>query len=157
NVVTERRPLSDEGTRPADESSHVRDDLSQLRHELRTPLNQIIGYSELLEEEAAQAGLGEFVADLQKIHRAAHDLLATINRALARDTPASGQLQNRDAGDGTRPASKPVARLDGRVLIVDDNALNRDMLARRLEHHGCTVAVADSGLHALESLESQRF
>src|SRR5262249_35260539 len=68
DAVTEPGRVSDEGTRAArDESSHGRDDLSQLRHELRTPLNQIIGYSELLEEEAAQAGLGQFVADLQKI------------------------------------------------------------------------------------------
>ena len=79
--MTDSRPVSDHGTRAAPgESSHVRDDRSQLRHELRTPLNQIIGYSEMLEEEAAQAGLVQFVADLQKIQRAAHDLLSTINR-----------------------------------------------------------------------------
>ena len=43
------------------------------------------------------------------------------------------------------------------MLVVDDNDVNRDMLARRLEHHGCTVAVAESGARALESIKSQRF
>jgi len=39
-----------------------------LRHELRTPLNQIIGYSELLQEDAEEHGLGAFVEDLKKLN-----------------------------------------------------------------------------------------
>jgi phosphoserine phosphatase RsbU/P len=158
--VSEGPPVSDPGTRTAlGESSDGRDDLSHLRHELRTPLNQIIGYSEMLEEDAAQAGLTQFVADLQKIQRAAHDLLATINRELVPERGTSARPQNRVSEDVTRPASMSAsaARLDGRVLVVDDNDVNRDMLAQRLERHGCAVAVADSGARALESIQSQPF
>ena len=158
--MSERRPASDLGTPAAlGTSSDGRDGLSHLRHELRTPLNQIIGYSEMLEEDAAQAGLTQFVADLQKIQRAAHDLLATINRELMPDRGPSPRPQNRVSEDVTRPASisASAARLDGRVLVVDDNDVNRDMLAQRLERQGCTVAVADSGARALESIHSQHF
>src|SRR5205809_6561899 len=59
------------------------DPMSHLRHELRTPLNQIIGYSEMLEEEAQESGQKALVPDLQKIQLAARNLLAVINTHLA--------------------------------------------------------------------------
>ena len=36
--------------------SGSKDPYSKVRHDLRTPINQIIGYSELLQEEAEEAG-----------------------------------------------------------------------------------------------------
>ncbi|GIX49355.1 MAG: hypothetical protein KatS3mg131_3566 [Candidatus Tectimicrobiota bacterium] len=45
----------------------------------------------------------------------------------------------------------------GTLLVVDDNALNRDMLARRLARRGYTVTVAADGQQALQLLEAQRF
>ncbi len=38
-----------------------------------------------------------------------------------------------------------------RVLIVEDNEMNRDMLARRLEHRGFEVSTADDGQKGLTS------
>ena len=52
---------------------------ANLRHTLRTPLNHIIGYSELLLEEAKERGLEDMVADLQNIHTAGKELLALFN------------------------------------------------------------------------------
>ncbi len=40
--------------------------------------------------------------------------------------------------------------LTGKLLVVDDNEENRDMLSRRLERKGYSVIVADSGEAALE-------
>jgi class 3 adenylate cyclase len=45
----------------------------------------------------------------------------------------------------------------GSLLVVDDNELNRDMLARRLARRGYTVAVAADGQQALTMLETQPF
>jgi signal transduction histidine kinase/CheY-like chemotaxis protein len=56
--------------------------LANMSHELRTPLNAIIGYSEMLQEEATDAGQEEFVPDLKKIHGAGRHLLALINDVL---------------------------------------------------------------------------
>ena len=56
--------------------------LANMSHELRTPLNAIIGYSEMLQEEAAELGHGDFIPDLQKIHTAGRHLLALINDVL---------------------------------------------------------------------------
>ena len=45
----------------------------------------------------------------------------------------------------------------GSLLVVDDDAMNRDMLSRRLARHGYTVAVAEDGEQALKMIEGQRF
>src|SRR5580693_6262915 len=42
------------------------------------------------------------------------------------------------------------------LLLVDDEALNRDMLSRRLEHHGFRVDVAGDGPSALKSVAARR-
>lgn len=41
------------------------------------------------------------------------------------------------------------------ALIVDDNTMNRDMLARRLKQLGCDVVFAEDGVYALDILASQ--
>ncbi len=43
------------------------------------------------------------------------------------------------------------------LLVVDDEAPNRDLLGRRLEHHGFRVILASSGAEALEALAAQSF
>jgi hypothetical protein len=42
------------------------------------------------------------------------------------------------------------------LLLVDDEALNRDMLSRRLAHHGFRVDVAADGPSALQSVAAHR-
>src|SRR6185295_15852073 len=51
-------------------------------HELRTPLNAIIGYTELIKENAEEAGRQEDVDDHERILTAARSLLALINSIL---------------------------------------------------------------------------
>jgi DNA-binding response OmpR family regulator len=45
----------------------------------------------------------------------------------------------------------------GSLLVVDDNEMNRDMLARRLARRGYTVTVAADGYQALAMIEAQQF
>ncbi|MBN9535400.1 MAG: hypothetical protein J0H77_01675, partial [Alphaproteobacteria bacterium] len=47
-------------------------------------------------------------------------------------------------------ATMEASRLAGRVLVVDDNAVNRKILARQLELAGATTDVAASGEEALQ-------
>ena len=51
----------------------------KLRHELRTPLNAVIGYSEMLLEEARDLGTGDAVPDLQKIVSSAERFLSLMD------------------------------------------------------------------------------
>jgi PAS domain S-box-containing protein len=46
------------------------------------------------------------------------------------------------------------SQVASKLLVVDDNALNRDMLSRRLRRRGYEVAVAEDGAQALEVVES---
>ena len=55
---------------------------SHLRHELRTPLNAIIGYSEMLLEDADEAGPADFAGDLHQVLVAGRQLLAVVNDLL---------------------------------------------------------------------------
>jgi sigma-B regulation protein RsbU (phosphoserine phosphatase) len=45
----------------------------------------------------------------------------------------------------------------GRLLVVDDNEMNRDMLSRRLQRKGHEVVTADDGAAALELVEGEQF
>uniref|UniRef100_UPI0039831D87 sensor histidine kinase n=1 Tax=Gemmatimonas sp. TaxID=1962908 RepID=UPI0039831D87 len=56
--------------------------LANMSHELRTPLNAIIGYSEMLQEDAADMTPGEIASDLKKITVAGKHLLGLINDVL---------------------------------------------------------------------------
>jgi sigma-B regulation protein RsbU (phosphoserine phosphatase) len=51
----------------------------------------------------------------------------------------------------------PMTTLAGTLLVVDDDEANRDMLSRRLERKGFTVAVAEDGTRAIEMLRERPF
>jgi len=56
--------------------------LANMSHELRTPMNAIIGYSELLEDEAIEYEHDYLTPDLKKIQGSAKHLLSLINGLL---------------------------------------------------------------------------
>jgi signal transduction histidine kinase len=64
--------------------------LAHMRHELRTPMNAILGYSEILLEDAAERGLEAFIPDLQKIHTAGNQLLTLVNDMLTPEKLEAG-------------------------------------------------------------------
>ena len=67
--------------------------LANMSHELRTPMNAIIGYSEMLQEEAQDAGQDDMIADLQKIHGAGKHLLSLINDILDLSKIEAGKME----------------------------------------------------------------
>ena len=82
------------GSKPRTKETDTSHDttLSNIRHNLRTPLNQIIGYSEMLQEEAEDLGLNAYVPDLQKMHAAGSQLLVLINDSVSTARVESGKL-----------------------------------------------------------------
>lgn len=67
--------------------------LANMSHELRTPMNAILGYSEMLMEEAEEAGQDDFIPDLKKIHQSGSHLLALINEVLDLSKIESGKME----------------------------------------------------------------
>jgi CheY-like chemotaxis protein len=222
--------------------------LSKIRHDLKTPLNHIIGYGEMLLEDAGAAGREDAETALRRLLDSAQACLEVQRRLLTREPeelhaehfqelkedqtarsvymaeilaelraePASkewtGDLDKLSsavshletlAGEvsagwtrGAEPqapletvvspvkaapvaepppqVSRPIvpeaalwrpgselgterARISGRILVVDDNPDNRDMLSRRLEREGYSVDTAENGLLALQKLEVEGF
>jgi adenylate cyclase len=114
-------------------------ELTNLRHDLRTPLNAIKGYGELLVEEAQDGGQEALLSDLGKVIELAGRLLGTIDRmvevAAAPPVDIVGNILQKikPLGDGDGSAADVVA---SRILVVDDNPSNRDLLMRRLGREG---------------------
>ena len=138
---------------------------SHIHHEVRTPLNQIIGYTELLQEDAADFNDQACVNDLAKIHTAALRLLElvldnfggkrfTIDPAERLDpySPVTLLLKEPEIPDQTARSQQL-----GTILIADDDSSNREMLARRLRRLGHTVSMAEHGRQAVEMIRSQSF
>jgi class 3 adenylate cyclase len=134
---------------------------ARIRHDLRTPVNAIIGYSEMLLEDAE--GDAALSADLQKIHAAGHKLLALIDDIVRVSAGAEGQGGDRQVASMIEQAVSSIRPLEaapaapgtgGRILVVDDNEINRDMLRRRLEREGHAVGCAENGRRALEMLRA---
>lgn len=67
--------------------------IANMSHELRTPLNAIIGYSEMLQEDAAELGEKNFERDLHKIHAAGKHLLSLINDVLDISKIEAGKME----------------------------------------------------------------
>lgn len=66
--------------------------LANMSHELRTPMNAIIGYSEMLQEEATALGNSSTLKDLQKITGAGKHLLSLINDILDLSKIEAGKM-----------------------------------------------------------------
>jgi PAS domain S-box-containing protein len=67
--------------------------LANMSHELRTPLNAVIGYSEMLIEDAEEQGQQEFIPDLKKIREASKQLLVLINDVLDLSKIEAGKME----------------------------------------------------------------
>ncbi|HKB56240.1 MAG TPA: response regulator, partial [Lacunisphaera sp.] len=147
-------------------------DFAGLQRDLRTPLNAVIGYAELCLDEARAGRHDDLVKDLEKILQAGKNLNAfcesedyselleagssSAEPELAQpDALLSGAgaplVTTQDYGGSAPPM--PTARL----LAVDDDEMNRDMLVRRLQKLGYQVGEAATGREALQKLKDGNF
>ncbi|HEX8173026.1 MAG TPA: response regulator [Thermoanaerobaculia bacterium] len=132
----------------------------QLLHDLRSPLNQIIGYSEMLSEDAQAQQRHDVVTDLARIGAAGRRVLELLDEHFTSqpERPERRRLvavAEEPAPEGT--ALMQPKMVPGRLLVVDDDAANRDVLSRRLTRQGHHVTTASTGVDTLRLLHEQPF
>ena len=140
---------------------------ARIRHDLRTPVNAIIGYSEMLIEDAEEAGASALLADLRRIHGAGHKLLALIDDIvrLSRRARTSGEDEGvasmiRQTVDSIRPLEAAAgARRGGRAHPRRGRQRDqpRRAVCRRLQRQGYAPGAAENGRRALEMLRAEAF
>jgi len=136
---------------------------SELLHDLRTPLNQIIGYSEMLTEEGEEQPHEQTVADIRKVGAAGRRILELIeeNFTAGADERRVAHVPTRShdesSGWDLRRVSTQLAAAPGLLLVVDDDAENRQVLSRRLIKQGHEVRTASNGPDALHLMTETAF
>lgn len=107
--------------------------------DLRTELNSAVGYAELGSKHCPKAE--EYMVKLQSVHA---KMAATIAHALGEE-PA--EEQEPEEPENTE------ALMGKRVLVADDNELNREILKEVLAGYGLLVEEAANGREAVEAVK----
>jgi len=146
--------------------------IANLDYQARAPLNGVIGYSEILLENAAEQEQEEIIPDLEKIHTAGNLFLARLNNIIdfsnldaGLKSPTPGATDQSPLIDSVMASLRELAQESaavtggetGALLVVDDNEINRDLLSRYLARLGHTVQAAPDGRKALEMIDSGAF
>ncbi len=139
---------------------------AQVHHELRTPISAIIGYGEMLIEDAEETGLTE---DLERIVAAGRGLLELLDdivefsqpggsapRLEAQSPALAAMIEEAVRATAPRYESERDRTQGGLLLIVDDSGPTRKLLVRHLQRAGYTTAEATTGRQALEMIAAQR-
>jgi adenylate cyclase len=146
--------------------------VANLDYQARAPLNGVIGYSEILLENAVENKQEEIIPDLEKVHAAGKLFIARLNNIIDFSSLEAGlQSPAPEAADQSPLIDSVMASLrelaqesaavtggeTGSILVVDDNEINRDLLSRYLARLGHTVQAAADGRRALEMIDSGAF
>ena len=128
-----------------------------LRRRLRDPLGVIRGGGEALLGDLGGLGGETLRADVDQLIAEADRLLAQLDAIVdfyAAATMTEQILRSVEPPDGAGETAAPVA---GRILVVDDNESNRDLLTRQLVLEGHRPALAEGGREALGMLAIEDF
>jgi PAS domain S-box-containing protein len=85
------------------------------------------------------------------------ELLACLDKVLAREAEPWNMRSQPIITRGTLLARKEQARLDGSILLVEDNAINQRVAQRFLERLGCRVEIASDGALGVEAYRTGKF
>jgi len=118
--------------------------LAKMSHELRTPLNAVIGYSQMLLEDADPGVDPQGVDDLKKIHAAGHHLLGLVNSILDLSKIEAGKMEtfsepidlagllkrvaDRWSRDARASARAINLRVDGSVGVIEADAAKLEQI-----------------------------
>lgn len=137
----------------------------RFKHDLRNSVGAISGYSEIILEDLDDEGLlteesqtylehqlsdaGKLLEMLDTLFQAEQQFGEDSNAALSIDIEAV--YKSFDRSDKER-----TAVIKGRILVVDDNDSNRNLLVHQLNRQGHEVSESPSGALALEMIHGSK-
>jgi sigma-B regulation protein RsbU (phosphoserine phosphatase) len=116
--------------------------LSRIRHDLRNPLSEILGFTEILQEEAQEHDLQMMLPGLKIIHQAANRIFAEVNHQLAPNALGQATESLQDLGNTIEALSARIISsaetLSADCDALENNSVGDDLLriagsARRLQ------------------------
>jgi sigma-B regulation protein RsbU (phosphoserine phosphatase) len=124
------------------------------------PLYNIIGLTQRLKQRWEKENRLEGAKDIQKILESSRKTLELVEAELSSARLGEG---NRDFG--LQPPTMPMPQREdqeehsplGRILVVDDNEANREILVRHLERQGHRVSYVENGYRCLQVLGEKSF
>lgn len=116
-----------EAVETADRASAAKAEfLARMSHELRNPLNAVIGYSQILREDAVETGETMMVEDLDRIHGAGQYLLRLIGMILDLAKLEAGRMEFHSRPteivavlDAVVAAKRPLIEHNSNVVVID--------------------------------------
>ncbi|MBI2784609.1 MAG: response regulator, partial [Gammaproteobacteria bacterium] len=149
-------------------------DFPGMRQAMRAPLASIMTQAGLCLEKSRASGHTDLVKDLEKILLAAHNLEKLFQSEayseeliVGRPAPAGADEGATDPGPLAAVSAPTMTPEDfgmsaqpmpnARILAVDDDPMNRDMISRRLEKLGYEVTDAGTGREALQKLKDGNY
>jgi two-component system, sensor histidine kinase and response regulator len=105
--------------------------------------------------EHSEFSAQDFDAFLAKPLRT-RELLEHLDRFFSIPEPVPGSAQPTHTRGGV-PGTTHTQTCVGRVLLVEDNAVNQKVAQRFLERLGCSVTIADNGANAVTACELEGF
>jgi len=134
---------------------------SRFKHDLRNSVGAISGYSEIILEELedvddlsedARTYLDNQLADATKLLQML-DTLFQAERDFGEDSESDLDVDIHSVFDSfERSDNEATKTLSGRILVVDDNDSNRNLLAHQLGRQGHDISTSPSGRQALEMI-----
>lgn len=117
--------------------------LATMSHELRTPLNAVIGYAELIEEEAESGSVAE---DAAKIRASARQLLSVIDVILDLSKLETGAIElRRERGvvsavlQQLREAALPLAMVNNNIVVITESGALGEAEIDHMRLHQCLM------------------
>ncbi len=122
----------------------------------RAAVSRVLGFADIVLSEPATPENSQYREDLELIREAGRNFFELArNSGLLIRLEATRHWDQRAPVPEIVPVRKPSE--SGRVLIVDDEGLNREMLCRRLAREGFRATGVHSGREALHVVRSESF
>jgi class 3 adenylate cyclase len=130
----------------------------RLRHDVASCLHAVDGYAELLLEDNPSecADLHHVMSASRRLHLATDQIKRSLGKGETPQPTGTDATLVHDAMCTLRalPARSPLSGQHGRILVVEDDPLNRDLMLRQIQRFGYDVDEAVDGKAALDWLET---